>query len=198
MWEKQKYLYVCGTVLFCTSGKSVVLTLVVVCLFSVERRQYAMKKVRSTGVALFVALFVALALFTTGAFAQSTQSDTTSKGVTAHTVVSVQAQALRPFGFRRFHRRSFGFRRAGFFRGPRFFRGGRFFRGRRFFHRARFFRGGRFFRSGQVGATAIAVADDAVAIASVGGFGGCGGGCGSWGGFGGCDSFGFDDLFGCW
>ncbi len=158
-----------------------------------------MRKVRSTGVALFVALFVALALFTTGAFAQSAQSDTTSKGVTAHTVVSVQAQALRPFGFRRFHRRSFGFRRASFFRGSRFFRGGRFFR------RAGFFRGSRFFRSRRVGATAIAVADDAVAIASVGGFGGCGGGCGgfggcgSWGGFGGCgcDSFGFDDLFGC-
>jgi hypothetical protein len=82
-----------------------------------------MIKLRSAGAALIVALFVALALFTTGAFAQSARISKTSKSVTAHTAVIVHTHAVRPFGaFRTGSFRGIGFRRFGGFR-VRSFRG---------------------------------------------------------------------------
>lgn len=59
-----------------------------------------MIKLRCAGIAACMALFLALAVFTTGAFAQSAQANKASSASThAATVVHTRA-ALRPFGFR--------------------------------------------------------------------------------------------------
>ena len=105
-----------------------------------------MIKLRSAGAALIVALFVALALFTTGAFAQSARISKTSKSITAHSAVVVHTHAVRPFGgLRAGSFRGIGFRRFGGLR-ARSFRGIGF---RRFGGlRARSFRGIGFRRFG--------------------------------------------------
>lgn len=61
-----------------------------------------MKKVYGAGIALFIALCVALALLATGASAHSVHAGKTAQSITIHT------QVARPFGGRAFSARRFG------------------------------------------------------------------------------------------
>ncbi len=74
-----------------------------------------MKIMRMAGVALFMALFVVLALFTTGAFAQSAHVNRADKSVTVQKATTVHTTAVRPFlGFRATRFAGFRARRVGF------------------------------------------------------------------------------------
>lgn len=82
-----------------------------------------MKTLRIAGVALFMALFMVMALFTTGAFAQGARVSQAGQSVVVQKAATVHTQAVRPFarfratrfgGFRRFGFRRFGFGNFGF------------------------------------------------------------------------------------
>lgn len=76
-----------------------------------------MRKLCSAGAALFIALFLALALFATGAFAHSAQSSRMSSSATVHAVALVHTRTVRPFGaFRVNSVRAIGARPFGAFR----------------------------------------------------------------------------------
>jgi hypothetical protein len=156
-----------------------------------------MIKLRSAGAALIVALFVALALFTTGAFAQSAQASKTSKSVTAHSAVIVHTHAVRPFGaFRVRSARAIGVRSFGAFRTRAFGAFHTRFRVRSFGF-ARFHRGARVYWHHRIHRRYVRAAssywnncdDDSINVSSFAGFGGCGFGWGccdscGWGAFG--------------
>jgi hypothetical protein len=100
-----------------------------------------MRRLHSTGVALIVALFLALALFTTGALAHTVQAQRASREATVQHAEIAHTRALRPFGAFRvnaFRVARIGFR-SNFYRGARFYRAARFYRVARFYRAARFY-----------------------------------------------------------